>query len=227
MTMASSTCDAVESKSREPFVFYSTAHIIELTGRSAGSLQELRNGIAEVTGSSIFHHTFAALQDRFFAAQRFTSDFARWAVEALQDWPVAERLALMHPTEFPSIRALRERILQVIDDRLREGDPPAPASPGREFHFSQSISVLYPAGYHAHTLAELRDGIRRASDRTLFFHLVEARLRVGRHTTDLACWLSDGLGAAHLSARLDRLDFFVSSTEDLRQQVLATLEDAP
>ena len=65
----------------------------------------------------------------------------------LQDWAVAERLALMHPTEFPSVRALRERILQVIDDRLREGDPPAPAAPGREFHFSQSISLIFPAGY--------------------------------------------------------------------------------
>lgn len=53
---------------------------------------------------------------------------------------MAERLALMHPTEFPSVRALRERILQAIDDRVREGGPPAPAAPGREFHFSQSIS---------------------------------------------------------------------------------------
>jgi uncharacterized protein YbjT (DUF2867 family) len=217
----------VEPKAREPFVFYSTAHIIELTGRSARSLAELRAGIAEVTGSSIFHHTFGALQDRFFAAQRFTSDFARWAVEVLQDWAVAERLALMHPTEFPSIRTLRERILQVIDDRLREGEPPAPAPPGREFHFSQAISLIYPAGYAAATLAELRDGIRRASDRTLFFHLIEARLRIGRCTTDLSCWLSDELGAPRLADRLDRLDFFVPSTEDLRQQVLASLEDAP
>jgi hypothetical protein len=216
----------VELRSREPFVFYSTAHIIELTGRSARSLAELRAGIAAVTGSSIFHHTFGALQDRFFAAQRFTSDFARWAVQALQDWTVAERLALMHPTEFPSVRALRERILQVIDDRLRAGDPPAPVPPGRAFHFSQSISLLYPAGYEAGTLAELRAGIRRASDRTLFFHLIEARLRIGRCTTDLSCWLSDELGAPHIADRLDRLDFFVPSTEDLRQQVLAALEVA-
>lgn len=215
----------MELTAREPFVFYSTAHIIELTGRAARSLPELRAGIAEVTGSSIFHHTFGALQDRFFAAQRFTSDFARWAVEVLQDWAVAERLALMHPTEFPSVRALRERILQVIDDRLREGDPPAPAPPGREFHFSQSISLIYPAGYQAATLAALREGIRRASDRTLFFHLIEARLRIGRCTTDLSCWLSDALGAPSLADRLDRLDFFVPSTENLRQQVLASLED--
>jgi hypothetical protein len=216
----------VELTAREPFVFYSTAHIIELTGRSARSLPELRAGIAEVTGSSIFHHTFGALQDRFFAAQRFTSDFARWAVEALQDWAVAERLALMHPTEFPSVRALRERTLQVIDDRLREGDPPARARPGREFHFSQSISLIYPAGYQATTLAALREGIRRASDRTLFFHLIEARLRIGRCTTDLSCWLADELACPHIADRLDRLDFFVPSTEDLRQQVLASLEDA-
>lgn len=216
----------MELRSREPFVFYSTAHIIELTGRSARSLAELRAGIAEVTGSSIFHHTFGALQDRFFAAQRFTSDFARWAVEVLQDWAVAERLAFMYPTEFPSIRALRERILQVIDERLDRGEPPAPAPPGREFHFSQSISLLYPAGYTAGTLPELRDGIRRASDRTLFFHLIEARLRIGRCTTDLSCWLVDELGAPHIADRLDRLDFFVPATEDLRQQVLATLEGA-
>jgi len=217
----------VESKHRRPFVFYSTAHIVELTGRSARTLAELRSGIADVTGSSIFHHTFGALQDRFFAAQRFTSDFARWAVEVLQDWAVAERLALMHPTEFPSVRTLREHILQVIDDRLREGEPPAPASPGREFHFSQSISVIYPAGYVARTLDELSEGIRRASDRTLFFHLIEARLRIGRCTTDLSSWLVDEAGLPRLAERIDRLDFLVPSTDDLRQQVLAALEVGP
>ncbi|HSB70061.1 MAG TPA: DUF5752 family protein [Candidatus Methylomirabilis sp.] len=217
----------MELQSKESFVFCSTAHVIELTGRAARTLAELRAGIAEVTGSSIFHHTFGALQDRFFAAQRFTSDFARWAAEVLQDWPVAERLALMHPTEFPSIRSLREHVLEVIDDRLREGEPPAPAPHGREFHFSQSISLVYPAGYEARTLAQLRQGIRRASDRTLFFHLIEARLRIGRCTTDLSCWLSEALGAPHLANRLDRLDFLVPSTEELRQQALAALEGSP
>jgi len=217
----------VDLTSNKPFVFYSTAHIIELTGRSARTLEDLRTGIAEVTGSSIFHHTFGALQDRFFAAQRFTSDFARWTVEVLQDWPVAERLALMHPTEFPSIRALRERILQVIDDRRREGEPPAPAAPGRAFHFAQSISLIFPAGYEARNLAELREGIGHASDRTLFFHLVEARLGIGPCTTDLSCWLSDELRAPHLAARMERLDFLVPSTEALRQQVLAALEWVP
>ncbi|MBI4571918.1 MAG: hypothetical protein HY713_01360 [candidate division NC10 bacterium] len=208
----------------EPFLFYTTAHIVELTGRTARTLPELRDRIREVTGSSIFHHTFGALQDRPFAAHRYTSDFARWTSEVLQDWPVAERLAFMDPTEFPSIRELRERILQVIDDRLIEEGETVPAPPGREFHFSQTISVIYPVGQEARTLPELVTGIRRASARSLFFHLVEARLRIGRCTNDLSCWLSDSLGAPDLARRLDQLDLLVTSTEDLRQQVLAVLE---
>lgn len=208
----------------EPFVFYSSAHIVELTGRTSRTLAELRDGIREVTGSSIFHHTFGALRDRPFAAHRYTSDFARWTAEVLQDWPVAERLAFMDPTEFPSIRELRERILQVIGDRLAEEGKTAAAPPGREFHFSQSISLIYPVGQLARTLAELVEGIRRASGRSLFFHLVEARLRIGRCTNDLSCWLVDGLDAPGLARRLDQLDLSVPSTEDLRQQVLAALE---
>jgi uncharacterized protein YbjT (DUF2867 family) len=211
------------SMGKEPFIFYSTAHIVELTGRTARTLAELRDGIREVTGSSIFYHTFGALQDRPFAAHRYTSDFARWTAEVLQDWPVAERLAFMDPTEFPSIRDLRGRILQVIQDRLAEAGEPAAASPGREFHFSQSISLIYPVGREAWTVQELAEGIRRASDRTLFFHLVEARLRIGRCTNDLSCWLSDSLDAPVLARRLDQLDLLVTSTEDLRQQVLSLL----
>jgi cytochrome c oxidase assembly factor CtaG len=80
---------------KEPFVVYTTAHIVELTGRMARTLAELRDGIREVTGSSIFHHTFGALRDRPFAAHRYTSDFARWAAEVLQDWPVADRLSVV------------------------------------------------------------------------------------------------------------------------------------
>lgn len=209
-----------------PFVFYSTAHIVELTGRRARTLLELRDGIREVTGSSIFYHTFGALRDRPFAAHRYASDFARWTAEVLQDWPVAERLAFMDPTEFASIRELRERILQVMDDRLAEAGETAPAPPGREFHFSQSISLIYPVGPEARTLPDLAAGIRRASGRTLFFHLVEARLRIGRCTNDLSCWLADSLGAPDLARRLDRLDLLVTSAEDLRQQVLSVLEPA-
>lgn len=101
----------------EPFVFYSTAHIVELTGRTARTLVELREGIREVTGSSIFHHTFGALRDRPFAAHRYASDFARWTSEVLQDWPVAERLArrldqldlLVTSTE-----DLRQQVLSVL-----------------------------------------------------------------------------------------------------------------
>ncbi len=210
----------------QPFTFYSAAHIVELTGREAASLPELRDGIREVTGSSIFHHTFGALRDRPFAAQRYTSDFARWTAEVLQDWPVAERLAFMDPTEFPSIRALRERILQVIDDRLAEGPEVAHAPPGREFHFTQSISIIYPVGRQAQTLSELREGIRTAGARSLFFHLVEARLRIGRCTNDLSTWLGDSLEAPVLAGRLDKLDLLVTSPEEIRQQVLAALEAA-
>ncbi len=207
----------------EPFIFYSTAHIVELTGRTARTLVELRDGIREVTGSSIFHHTFGALRDRPFAAHRYTSDFARWTSEVLQDWPVAERLAFMDPTEFSSIRELRERILQVIDDRLAEEGDTAPAPAGREFHFTQSISLIHPVGRAARTLPELVEGIRRASARTLFFHLVEARLRIGRCTNDLSSWLADSLEAPDLARRLDQLDLAVTSTQDLRRQVLSIL----
>jgi hypothetical protein len=213
----------VRSVGAEPFIFYSTAHIVELTGRTARTLVELREGIREVTGSSIFHHTFGALRDRPFAAHRYTSDFARWTSEVLQDWPVAERLAFMDPTEFSSIRELRERILQVIDDRLAEEADTAPAPAGREFHFTQSISLIHPVGRAARTLPELVEGIRRASARTLFFHLVEARLRIGRCTNDLSSWLTDSLEAPDLARRLDQLDLAVTSTQDLRQQVLSIL----
>jgi hypothetical protein len=217
----------VNDRGTEPFVFYTTAHIVELTGRTARTLEQLRDGIREVTGSSIFHHTFGALRDRPFAAHRYASDFARWTAEVLQDWPVAERLAFMDPTEFPSIRELRERIIQVIGDRLGEAGEIMPAPPGREFHFSQSISLVYPIGPEAWTLPDLVAGIRGATARTLFFHLVEARLRIGRCTNDLSSWLADALDAPGLAARLDRLDLLVPSTDDLRQQVLALLEAAP
>ena len=211
----------MRAAAKEPFVFYTTAHIVELTGRTARTLAELRDGIREVTGSSIFHHTFGALRERPFAALRYTSDFARWTAEVLQDWPVAERLAFMDPTEFPSFNLGAQ-----VSERLVEEGEPAPAPPGREFHFTQSISLIYPVGQSARTLPELREGIRRASARTLFFNLMEARLRIGRCTNDLSCWLTDSLDAPDLAGRLDHLDLLATSTEDLRQQVLATLEGA-
>lgn len=217
----------MRAAAREPFVFYATSHIVELTGRGARSLVELRDGIRAVTGSSIFHHTFGALRDRPFAAQRYANDFARWTSEVLQDWPVAERLAFMDPTDFPAIRELRERILQVIQDRLAEGaeGPPAPAD--REFHFAQDISLVYPTGRRATTLPELVEGIRQAGPRTVFFHLMEARLRLGRRTNDLSCWLAEALEAPQLARRVERIDLLVPSPEEIRRQLLEALGGTP
>ena len=92
------------------------------------------------------------------------------------------------------------------------------------FVFFSTAHVVELTGRTAHRLAELRDGIRGASARTLFFHLVEVRLRLERCTNDLSYWLADALDAPVLAARLDQVNLLLPSTEEFRQQILRALE---
>lgn len=144
-----------KNDSLAPFRFYTSLPLIELTGKSAKNLIELLEIIKTIDGSSIFYHTHHYVRRHLFLSNEYPSDFAYWTAELLQEKELGEKLALLDIREFGSIHALREELIRIITEYLTQDRPLKVVSPGLEFHFSRTMSLVMPLECHAGTLAEL------------------------------------------------------------------------
>ncbi len=208
----------------EPFQFSTRLHLKELTGLSASNLSQLSGGLQEVPDAVVYYHTHSFVEEYQFLTPEPTNDFALWVQDALGYDVLAERLASIDTFEFPTIGALRQRIIGVIQDFLAQTSDEREAPSGHEFHFVKSISVVLPTAYVAHNLHEFVAILRRISIGSLYFHVFEAKLRLQRGTNDFSLWLEDCLGEKQLAEQINRLDPYNYTMENLREIIIQLCE---
>jgi len=208
----------------EPFRFSTRLHLKELTGLKASNLSQLVSRLKEVPDAVIYYHTHSFLEEYQFLTPEPANDFALWVEEALGYEILAERLASIDIFEFPSIGALRQRIIEVIQDFLAGVTNEREAPQDDEFHFIKSIAMVLPTPYIAHDLREFIDISRKISINSLYFHIFEAKLRLQRGTNDFSIWLEDCLGEKELAEQIARLDPYNYTLENLRETVIQLCE---
>jgi len=96
--------------------------------------------------------------------------------------------------------------------------------PGREFHYMKSVSVTLPTSYVVHDLREFVEALRKISLGSLYFHVFESRLRLGRGLNDFSIWLQDSLGESELGDEISRLDPYTYTLEGLRSALIQLIE---
>src|SRR3989338_7813231 len=146
-------------KAKEPFKFYTRLHLSELTGLRADTLEELLNLIKKVPGSSIYHHTHRFLQQHQYLSPEPPNDFSFWVTNVLGEAKLGEKLSSIDTVQFSTIRALREKIISVVENYLSE-NPLAKkkfAKEGEEFHFIKSVSFVLQTHFSVHTLEEFAE----------------------------------------------------------------------
>ena len=107
-------------KAKEPFRLCTRLHLSELTGLRASTLRELLELIKTVSGSSIYHHTHRFLQQHQYLSPEPPNDFAYWVANVLGEQELGEKLASIDIVQYSSVRALREKIIEVIEDYLKK-----------------------------------------------------------------------------------------------------------
>ncbi len=205
----------------DPFVFYTERRLVELTGRRAHDLQELLRHLREVPGSTIFYHTHHRFLSHHFQTPVVYNDFAVWVTESLQEEALGEKLAALDLRRFVTIRDLREAIAKLIEDRLDQlGGPPRRCLPGQQFHFCKSKSFIMPTGIVASDPADFFAKLPGVTNISLYFHFLEARLRLGRPTNDFSEWFQ-GRGFPELARATDQLDPYLRTLDELKQELLS------
>ena len=210
----------------EPFRFIGCVELRQSLDQRATDERELLDRLEDVPPGSVFYHTHGYFLRHRPITTAYGNDFAAWVAVHVRDQVLAERLAVINPFEFSSLEALREELLSTIHDHLVRLSAVPRVEFGEVFHFQQSHIVEVPLGPAAHTLAEFRQALAEVDASAIYYHMVEARARLGRRSGDFAEWLRSSLGMADLAERIQRIDAYMTSLERVRARVLALVDSA-
>lgn len=206
------------------FYFNSGAHLLRIVRERAANLQELLDAIGICADACIFQHTFQTLEEHHFIREGFSNDFSHWAFSACNEIELAERLAAIDVREFISISALRERLVEMIRSYL-ERNPRAATRPATEpFYFMAADLVVIPTPYSACTAEEFLDGLRKVSIHSIYYHFIDARLRLKLNNNDFSVWLEQELDMGQAAERINRIDIYTSTLEGVRRNILRIIE---
>lgn len=212
-------------RAKQPFRFFTRLHLRELTGQKATNLSDLLAIIKEVPGSVIYHHTHHFLQQHQYLSPEPPNDFAYWAREVLNEDVLAERLSSIDIQEYGTIRSLREKIIEVIENYLRTSKRRQVSAPeGEEFYFIKSISFVIPTEYAAYTLREFRNILKEVTIDAIYFHMFEARLRLEKQANDFSFWLDTSLEETELACAIAELDPYSYTMEGLRAKIIRLID---
>lgn len=204
------------------FRFYTSLILQESTGLRAATLTTLLKLLRTVPESCIYHHTHFFLLQHNYLTPEPTNDFAYWITEVLGERGLGELLASMDILEHRTLASLREALIRTIDRYVQE-HPTARlrfVGEGEEFFFLKAVHVIVPTRFQASTLEEFAYALEHISAAALYFHMFDARLRVGERANDFAVWLSEQLGLAELGESVAGLDPYGHTLEALRAILL-------
>jgi hypothetical protein len=193
-----------------------------LTGLKASNLEQLLQLVHQVPGSCIYHHTHRFLQQHQYLSPEPPNDFGYWVTNVLGEENLGERLASIDTIQYSTIRSLREKIIETIQNYLKN-NPSAKqkfANTGEEFYFLKSISFVLPTPYVAANLKEFAVILNKITIDAIYFHIFEARLRLEKGTNDFSNWIQKELNDKKRADEIARLDPYTYSLEDLRKAMI-------
>jgi Family of unknown function (DUF5752) len=206
-----------------PFYFNSASHLMRIGREKATTLEELLEAIRSCPDSSIFQHTFQTLEEHHYIREGFSNDFAHWAFAACNEVGLAEILAALDVREFTSIPALRERLVHLIESYLQKNPRAATRAAMEPFYLMAADLVVIPTPYVARNLEEFADGLRKVSIHSIYYHFIDARLRLKLNTNDFSVWLDEELELRQAADRLNQIDIYTSTLEGVRRSILSAI----
>jgi hypothetical protein len=218
----------------EPFVLTDCALISIATGETAHNLRELKDRLARMSEAAVtYYHFWAGLLRPTFVDPEYQNDFAAWAYHDLHDRRLAERLAILNPSDFIEIDDLRGKLIDVIEERMDEPDYDTHVEAESAFFFMRFQIVIFDTRQRIQSPEQLCEIIPTFSLGSLFYHFIDSRRRTQSKRNDFSEWM-EGLGEPRyheLAERIAAIDPYFNSLSELRHQLhgilQAALQEAP
>lgn len=213
-----------KSKNSQPFIFYECMSLIQPTGKQAQDAQQLLKLMAEVEPGVIYHHIHEYYLNAPIEVPEYPNDFAVWAAEALEDRALAEKLTGLDINSHTGIEKVRKALIDILKSYLSENRTHRPARKGDAFFFNDAITIVIPTDITVKSLDDFINALGIIATSSIYFHVFEARMRLQRPSDDFSIWLEQSLERRDLAQKVRIFDPYYYSVEELRQQLLSTLQ---
>ncbi len=207
------------------FQFYTEQGAVYYSGYKADNLKSLLVGLRGVPSSSIFYHLYHSMLRRHYTTTDYMNDFAQWVWGVLWQKTLGEKLASFDPLEFTMIREARARLIKIIEDYVGEGEYFQRVPEGEAFYFLCIKSFIYPTGIKAASLPELMQAVEQISPQSIFYHLIESRLRLRTPSNDISSWLKEELKLPALAGKISTLSPYEYNLEAIRAKIVHLIKD--
>ncbi len=205
----------------EGFNIKDCALIAISTGEKAQNLRELSNILKTTHAGCLYFHFWGGRLRPDYDDPEYQNDFAIWASRYLRNPKLAEQLSLIDPNRFKSIDALRQEVVEIIEERLYESEHVPWVKTGQEFHFRRSQIVIFDTGVWVKQPEEFIDKIPKMSLGSIFYHFIDSRRRTAESKNDFSIWLAAEYGEkyAQLIYQLDNIDPYFTTLSELRRNI--------
>ncbi len=205
---------------QSPFLVRDCALSAYATGLRAQNLRELRDRLAVVSTASIYYHFWGSRLSPSFEHPEYPNMFAAWVHRSLHDHRLGERLGIIDPMDFQDLEALRQELIEIIEQRLEETEVVAWSAPDDQFYFMHSRVVVFDTPRIIAHPAELAQVLSTLSPSSIFYHFIDARMRMP-DLDDFRAWLI-GYGDEFLDLveALSTVDLFFVPLAELRQTLV-------
>ncbi|MBI1883807.1 MAG: hypothetical protein HYS08_06335 [Chlamydiae bacterium] len=209
------------------FKFSTSLDLTETLGRRAKNLQELLLHLKEVPPSSVYYHTHRFLQQHQYLSPEPPNDFAYWVKNVLGDKVLGEKLFSIDILQFGDIESLRKEIVRTLEEYINLSPDALMrfASLGHEFYFMKSVQFILPLPYEAHSLEEFNEILRQVTIYSIYYHMFDARLRLGKNDNDFSMWLKSCVREEKLAKQISKLDPYTHTLEELRTKICSLAEE--
>ncbi len=192
---------------------------------SAINLRELRERISSCPIECLYYHFCETHITPTFDDPEFRNDFALWAAHTLRDRVLAERLGIINPYSYTDLEALREKVLEIVDERLSELHHIPSVPIGEEFMFMRAVTVVFETGQKLYKPEDLVDSLPLMSTSSIYYHFIEARRRLADRVDDFTFWMKfqDRKNEKIIDALAD-VDFYFFGLSDLKRVLIKKLK---
>lgn len=193
---------------------------------TAINLRELKERVSACSIDCLYYHFCETLIRPTFDDPEFRNDFALWAAYKLRDRALAERLAILNPYSFNDLEELRDRVIEIIEERLSTLVYIPSVPKGDEFIFMRAATVVFNTGIVLHHPSDLLEKLPLMSRSSIYYHFMEARRRTRDRVDDFTFWMKfHPENDPKIIDALARVDFYFLNLSELKAALISTIKD--
>jgi hypothetical protein len=175
---------------------------------------------------SIYYHFWGGRLQRHFVYAQHHNDFADWVYHRLHDYVLAEKLAIIDPTEFEHLEDLRQEILETIELSLDDYEIVLWTKKGDRFHFIRSSIFVFESSLIISQPEDLPKILPSLSPSSIFYHFIDARARTTEKIDDFSEWLKMyGEKYKALIENIQLIDPYFLSLTQLKEELIQAMQN--